>query len=203
MKLMWPRAFVWYSIYHKWCNIFLHIVLYMNLGLLWIYIHYIFESKSGTNLRDFLAYSWLLWRTTGPQFNQTHLMMKKRKNSITNFLYERRDVRFCMFCLDNCNIIVVLIGFYWNMSVFFYYWHSFLSTGVFSWMKLPVPPTTFSHSTGKQLFISPVASIQWLHHRRVPEKQTAQYELFVHLINCTRGKFYWLIITYYNINMVG
>lgn len=148
-------------------------------------------------------YSWLLWRTTGPQFNQTHLMMKKRKNSITNFLYERRDVRFCMFCLDNCNIIVVLIGFYWNMSVFFYYWHSFLSTGMFFWMKLPVPPTTFSHSTGKQLFISPVASIQWLHHRRVPEKQTAQYELFVHLINCTRGKFYWLIITYYNINMVG
>lgn len=157
MKMMWPRAFVWYSIYHKWCNIFLHIVLYMNLGLLWIYIHYIFESKSGTNLRDFLAYSWLLWRTTGPQFNKTHLMMKKRKNSITNFLYERRDVRFCMFCLDNCNIIVVLIGFYWNMSVFFYYWHSFLSTSVFFWMKLPVPPTTFSHSTGKQLFISPVA----------------------------------------------
>lgn len=157
MKLMWPRAFVWYSIYHKWCNIFLHIVLYMNLGLLWIYIHYIFESKSGTNLRDFLAYSWLLWRTTGPQFNKTHLMMKKRKNSITNFLYEWRDVGFCMFCLDNCNIIVVLIGFYWNMSVFFYYWHSFLSTGVFLWMKLPVPPTTFSHSTGKQLFISPVA----------------------------------------------
>lgn len=151
----------------------------------------------------FLVYSWLLWRTTGPQFNQTHLMMKKRKNSITNFLYEWRDVRFCMFCLDNCNIIVVLIGFYWNMSVFFYYWHSFLSTGVFFWMKLPIPPTTFSHSTGKQLFISPVASIQWLHHRRVPEKQTAQYELFVHLINCTRGKFYWLIITYYNIHMVG
>lgn len=120
MKLMWPRAFVWYSIYHKWCNIFLHIVLYMNLGLLWIYIHYIFESKSGTNLRDFLAYSWLLWRTTGPQFNKTHLMMKKRKNSITNFLYERRDVRFCMFCLDNCNIIVVLIGFYWNICLYFF-----------------------------------------------------------------------------------